>query len=240
MARRLEPGRLVLATHNDGKLREIRGLIGPFGFDVVSAGELGLDEPEETGTTFKDNARTKAMAAMEATGLPALADDAYPSAKPVTLVVAYAAGGGTDTILSSVSIAALAAEFEGAVIASNLIDGGTVGISVANFNEGGRLAAVSGNIIRNLTTQGPYPAEYAGFGIGIACFVRDLRIVVGRIVRKPRQRFQRIAIVGRLADSRRRIPDSRITHFRLAMAERIRIQVGIDPGLDVGQQGVDE
>ena len=58
--------------------------------------------------------------------------------------------------------------FEGAVIASNLIDGGTVGISVANFNEGGRLAAVSGNIIRNLTTKGPYPAEYAGFGIGIA------------------------------------------------------------------------
>ncbi|MCR9122074.1 MAG: RdgB/HAM1 family non-canonical purine NTP pyrophosphatase [Phyllobacteriaceae bacterium] len=75
MARRLEPGRLVLATHNDGKLREIRGLIGPFGFDVVSAGELGLNEPEETGTTFEDNARTKAMSAMEATGLPALADD---------------------------------------------------------------------------------------------------------------------------------------------------------------------
>ena len=58
--------------------------------------------------------------------------------------------------------------FEGAVIASNLIDGGTVGVSVANFNEGGRLAAVTGNIIRNLTTQGPYPAEYAGFGIGMA------------------------------------------------------------------------
>nr|WP_290129011.1 TIGR03808 family TAT-translocated repetitive protein [Hoeflea alexandrii] len=58
--------------------------------------------------------------------------------------------------------------FEGAVIASNLIDGGTVGISVANFNEGGRLASLTGNIIRNLTTQGPYPAEYAGFGIGIA------------------------------------------------------------------------
>lgn len=58
--------------------------------------------------------------------------------------------------------------FEGAVIASNLVDGGTVGISVANFNEGGRLAAVTGNIIRNLTTQGPYPAEYAGFGIGLA------------------------------------------------------------------------
>ncbi|MDF1608477.1 TIGR03808 family TAT-translocated repetitive protein [Hoeflea sp. YIM 152468] len=58
--------------------------------------------------------------------------------------------------------------FEGAVIASNLIDGGTVGISVANFNEGGRLAVVQGNIIRNLSTQGPYPAEYAGFGIGMA------------------------------------------------------------------------
>jgi uncharacterized secreted repeat protein (TIGR03808 family) len=58
--------------------------------------------------------------------------------------------------------------FEGAVIASNLIDGGTVGISVANFNEGGRLAAVTGNIIRNLSTRGPYPAEYAGFGIGLA------------------------------------------------------------------------
>ncbi|WP_306117257.1 MULTISPECIES: RdgB/HAM1 family non-canonical purine NTP pyrophosphatase [unclassified Roseitalea] len=75
MTRRLEPGRLVLATHNDGKLREIRGLIGPFGFDVLSAGELGLPEPEEHGTTFEENARTKAMAAMQATGLPALADD---------------------------------------------------------------------------------------------------------------------------------------------------------------------
>jgi uncharacterized secreted repeat protein (TIGR03808 family) len=58
--------------------------------------------------------------------------------------------------------------FQGAVIASNLIDGGMVGVSVANFNEGGRLAAITGNIIRNLSTQGPYPAEYAGFGIGMA------------------------------------------------------------------------
>ena len=73
--RTLKPGRLVLATHNEGKLREIRGLFAPFGFDIVSAGELGLPEPEENGTTFRDNARTKAMAAMEATGLPALSDD---------------------------------------------------------------------------------------------------------------------------------------------------------------------
>lgn len=75
MTRKLEPGRLVLATHNAGKLTEMRGLIGPFGFDVVSAGELGLAEPPEHGTTFEDNARTKAVAAMEATGLPALSDD---------------------------------------------------------------------------------------------------------------------------------------------------------------------
>ncbi|MEO1700480.1 MAG: RdgB/HAM1 family non-canonical purine NTP pyrophosphatase [Pseudomonadota bacterium] len=76
MARRkLAPCRLVLATHNAGKLREMRGLFSPFGFDIVSAGELNLPEPEETGTTFRDNAKTKAVAAMEATGLPALSDD---------------------------------------------------------------------------------------------------------------------------------------------------------------------
>ena len=75
MTRKLEPGKLVLATHNDGKLREIRGLIGPFGFEVTSAGELGLPEPDETGTTFEENAKTKAWAAASATGLPALSDD---------------------------------------------------------------------------------------------------------------------------------------------------------------------
>ncbi|WP_110031861.1 TIGR03808 family TAT-translocated repetitive protein [Hoeflea marina] len=58
-------------------------------------------------------------------------------------------------------------EFQGALIANNVVDGATLGISVANFNEGGRLAVVSGNIVRNLVTQGPYPAENAGFGIGI-------------------------------------------------------------------------
>lgn len=73
--RKLKPGKLVLATHNDGKLREMRGLFAPFGFEISSAGELGLPEPEETGTTFRANAKTKAMAAMEATGLPAISDD---------------------------------------------------------------------------------------------------------------------------------------------------------------------
>lgn len=72
---RLEPGRIVLASHNPGKLKELRDLIGPFGFDLVSAGELGLPEPEETGTTFEENAALKAKAAAEASGLPALADD---------------------------------------------------------------------------------------------------------------------------------------------------------------------
>ncbi len=71
----LQPGPLVVATHNEGKLREIGDLLGPFGFVVSSAGQLGLPEPEETGSTFEENARIKAMAAMEATGQPALADD---------------------------------------------------------------------------------------------------------------------------------------------------------------------
>lgn len=67
--------RLVLATHNAGKLREFRELLAPFGLDIVSAGELGLDEPEETGTSFEDNARIKAHAAARASGQIAFADD---------------------------------------------------------------------------------------------------------------------------------------------------------------------
>ena len=58
--------------------------------------------------------------------------------------------------------------FEGALISGNIVDGATIGVSVANFNEGGRLAVISGNVIRNLKSDGPYPAENAGFGIGIA------------------------------------------------------------------------
>jgi XTP/dITP diphosphohydrolase len=76
MARRLNPGeRLVVATHNQGKLREIEVLVVPFGMSVVSAGDLGLPEPEETGDTFEANALLKAEAAAAASGLPALADD---------------------------------------------------------------------------------------------------------------------------------------------------------------------
>ncbi len=68
-------GRLVIATHNPGKLAEMRELLAPYGIDAVSAGELGLDEPSETGTTFRDNAQIKALAAARATELPAFADD---------------------------------------------------------------------------------------------------------------------------------------------------------------------
>jgi XTP/dITP diphosphohydrolase len=75
MARHFSGGRLVLASHNPGKLREIVELLAPYGIDVVSAGALGLPEPEETETTFIGNARLKAVAAATASGLPALADD---------------------------------------------------------------------------------------------------------------------------------------------------------------------
>ena len=67
--------RLVIATHNSGKLVEMRELLAPYGIDAISAGELGLAEPEETGMTFRDNARIKAAAAAHAGGLPAFADD---------------------------------------------------------------------------------------------------------------------------------------------------------------------
>jgi XTP/dITP diphosphohydrolase len=68
-------GKVVIATHNAGKLAEMRELLAPFGIEAVSAGELGLPEPEETGTMFAENATIKAKAAAEATGLPAFADD---------------------------------------------------------------------------------------------------------------------------------------------------------------------
>ncbi|MDB5561708.1 MAG: dITP/XTP pyrophosphatase [Hyphomicrobiales bacterium] len=67
--------RLVLATHNAGKLAEFQELFEPFGLELVSAGELGLPEPDETGTTFVENARIKAHSAAKGSGMMALADD---------------------------------------------------------------------------------------------------------------------------------------------------------------------
>ena len=73
--RKLQPGKLVIASHNAGKVREIAALLEGRGLDVVSAGDLDLPEPEETGTTFVMNAELKARAAADLSGLPALADD---------------------------------------------------------------------------------------------------------------------------------------------------------------------
>jgi len=75
MGRRFQERELLVATHNRGKLEEIAALLAPYGIKVSSNADHGLGEPEETETTFVGNARIKAKAAMEATGLPALADD---------------------------------------------------------------------------------------------------------------------------------------------------------------------
>jgi XTP/dITP diphosphohydrolase len=74
MTRKLTPDKLVLASHNKGKLKEIRALVEPFGMEAISAADLGLPEPEETGTTFAENALIKARSAA-ASGYVALSDD---------------------------------------------------------------------------------------------------------------------------------------------------------------------
>ena len=73
--RKLTEKRILVATHNAGKLDEIRAMLAPYGIEVTSAGEMGLPEPAETEDSFIGNARIKARAAMLATGLPVLADD---------------------------------------------------------------------------------------------------------------------------------------------------------------------
>ncbi len=75
MSRKFEGDRILIATHNAGKLEEMQELFAPLGITVVGAKELNLEEPEETEDTFIGNARIKAHAAVKATGLPALADD---------------------------------------------------------------------------------------------------------------------------------------------------------------------
>ncbi|EJJ30264.1 RdgB/HAM1 family non-canonical purine NTP pyrophosphatase [Rhizobium sp. CF142] len=73
--RKLETKTIVVASHNQGKIREIQDLIGPLGFTAKSAAELNFIEPKETGTTFEENATIKALASAEASGMPALSDD---------------------------------------------------------------------------------------------------------------------------------------------------------------------
>ena len=73
--RKLETRTIVVASHNQGKIREIADLIGPLGFSAKSAAELNFVEPDETGTSFEENAAIKALASAKASGLPALSDD---------------------------------------------------------------------------------------------------------------------------------------------------------------------
>ena len=73
--RKLIEKKIVLATHNAGKVREMQAILAPFGIEVLSAGDLNLSEPEENGETFVENARIKAVAAAKESGLPALGDD---------------------------------------------------------------------------------------------------------------------------------------------------------------------
>ncbi|HEY0627179.1 MAG TPA: RdgB/HAM1 family non-canonical purine NTP pyrophosphatase [Allosphingosinicella sp.] len=75
MTRRLGPGKLVIASHNRGKVIEIANLLGPYGIEPVSAFDLDLPEPDETGTTFVDNADLKARLAADLSGMPAISDD---------------------------------------------------------------------------------------------------------------------------------------------------------------------
>jgi len=74
-SRKLQPGKLVVASHNPGKVKEIAALLGSNGIEPVSAGSLGLPEPDETGTTFAANAELKALLAADLSGMPAIADD---------------------------------------------------------------------------------------------------------------------------------------------------------------------
>ncbi len=120
MPRQLAPGRLVLATHNKGKLREVAALLAGHGLSLVSAGELGLPEPAETETSFIGNARIKALAAARAANLPALADDSGFSVASLegapgvyTADWAQLADGTRDYAQAMAKVAALAEQHPG-------------------------------------------------------------------------------------------------------------------------------
>ena len=114
--------RLVIATHNAGKLAEFRELLAPHGVAVLSAGELGLPEPEETGTSFAANARLKAEAAVRGAGLPALADDSGLCVEALDgapgIFSARWAGPGKDFAGAMARIEALLAERDAAAPAA--------------------------------------------------------------------------------------------------------------------------
>ncbi len=119
-AHRLLPGRLVLATHNAGKLREVAALLAGHGLELVSAGDLGLPAPAETETSFIGNAQIKALAAAQAAGLPALADDSGFSVASLdgapgvyTADWAELPDGNRDYASAMAKVAALAADHPG-------------------------------------------------------------------------------------------------------------------------------
>ncbi len=108
--------RLLIATHNPGKLREFAALLGPFGYSVTSAGELGLAEPEETASDFAGNAQLKARLAAKAAGIPALADDsglcvAALDGAPGIFSARYAAGDYPAAFARIIAAAELRAEW---------------------------------------------------------------------------------------------------------------------------------
>ncbi|HYZ34630.1 MAG TPA: non-canonical purine NTP pyrophosphatase [Crenalkalicoccus sp.] len=116
--RHLAPGRVVLATHNAGKLREVAEMLAPYGLEVLSAGALGLPEPAETAESFLGNAAIKALAAAHATGLPALADDSGFSVASLggapgvrTADWAMRPDGSRDYAMAMAKVAELAAPF---------------------------------------------------------------------------------------------------------------------------------
>ena len=94
--RKLGPGRLIIASHNDGKAKEINELLSPLGVEAASGKKLGLNDPEETGTTFAENAKLKALTAATAANLPALADDSGLAVTALLVCVPAFRGGPAD------------------------------------------------------------------------------------------------------------------------------------------------
>jgi len=125
--------KILIATHNAGKLAEFRGLLGPLGFAVSSAGESGLKEPEETAQSFAGNARLKAVAAAKAAGMLALADDsglcvAALQGRPGVFSARYAAGDYPAAFARIIAAASAAAEWRARFVAAICLaepDGGT-------------------------------------------------------------------------------------------------------------------
>jgi len=148
--RKLTPGRLVIASHNAGKVKEIRALLAPFGIEPVSAGELGLPEPDETGTNFAENALLKALASAHGSGLPALADDSGLCVEALGgAALGFVTGWMAFLALRSINdhklevLITLALVMGGYAIAHNIHVNGPIAMAVAGLiigNYGRRLA----------------------------------------------------------------------------------------------------